>query len=36
MLHTPESEAVAHTGAMLRGLVGVGDPAETATVTDGE
>jgi hypothetical protein len=35
MLHTPGSEAVAHTGAMLRGLVGVGDPAETATVTDG-
>jgi hypothetical protein len=36
MLHNPESEAVAHTGAMLRGLVGVGDPGETATVTDGE
>jgi hypothetical protein len=36
MLHTPGSEAVAHTGAMLRGLVGVGDPGETATVTDGE
>jgi hypothetical protein len=34
--HPPDSEAVRHTATDLLASVGVGDPAESAAVTDGD